>query len=361
MRRTLAALAAVGSLCLLAVAGTGAPAGAKTPAARLECGIAAPPMNNKGKPIFAELRLLNATFFLADVDWRTIARRRPAKPKNPADRAYDWSSLKQIFAGARTVGIEVVPMITGTPAWANGDQPRQFGPTRPRDYADFLTAMSTRYPQVKRWLIWGEPSRAAEWVPQGKKGAQAYAVLLDLAYGAIKKINPKDLVIGGNTQVSGSDDARTTSPGAWLRRLVLPNGRRPRLDLWGHNPFTERPIDLSLRPVSRYSYDFDDLDSLAADLDRYYPRRRIRLFLGETGNLTEHVNSDWFFMTTRADQAARIRQMYRIATRYKRIAAIANNLLYDQPGEKGWTTGLRTADGVRKPSWYVYRTLCARH
>jgi hypothetical protein len=65
-------------------------------------------------------------------------------------------------------------------------------------------------------------------------------------------------------------------------------------------------------------------------------------------------------MTTRADQAARIRQMYRIATRYKRIAAIANNLLYDQPGEKGWTTGLRTSDGVRKPSWYVYRTLCAR-
>jgi hypothetical protein len=360
MTRTIAAIAAVGSLSLLGVAALERPATAKTPAARLNCGIAAPPNNNNGKPIFPELRTLNASFFLADVDWRTIAPRRPAKPRDPADPAYAWSSLRQIFSGARAAGIEVVPMITGTPGWANGDQPRHVGPTRPQDYADFLYALSTRYPGVKRWLLWGEPSRAAQWIPQGKEGARAYAVLLDAGYGAIKKADPKDLVIGGNTQVSGYDDARSTSPASWLRWLVLPNGHRPRMDLWGHNPFTERPINLRLRPVSRLAYDFNDLDSLAADLDRYYPRRRIGLFLSETGNLTEHANGDWFFLTTRADQAARIRQMYRIATTYKRIAAIANNLLYDQAGESGWTTGLRTVEGLRKPSWYVYRKLCAR-
>src|SRR5262249_10341020 len=138
----------------------------------------------------------------------------------------------------------------------------------------------------------------------------------------------------------------------------LPNGRRPRLDEWGHNPFTERPIDLQLKPMSRFTYDFDDLDTLTAELDAFYPNKHIGLFLTESGTPTEHSNVDWFFHTTRADQARRLRQMCDAARGFKRIAAISNYLLRDQPGTRGWTTGLITASGVKKPAWRVYRSEC---
>ena len=141
---------------------------------------------------------------------------------------------------------------------------------------------------------------------------------------------------------------------------MLPGGRRPRFDQWGHNPFTERAIDLKLRPASRYTYDFDDLDTLAAELDAFYPGKHMKLFLSESGIPTEHGNVDWFFHTTRPEQARRLAQMYDVVRRFKRIAAISNFLLRDEPGARGWTTGLITAAGVKKPAWNVYRSLCGR-
>ena len=135
---------------------------------------------------------------------------------------------------------------------------------------------------------------------------------------------------------------------------MLPSGRRPRLDMWGHNPFTSRPIDLRLRPAHRFSWDFNDVDTLAADLDRHYPRP-LKLFLSESGTPTEHGNPDWFFFTTRQAQAAMMRQMFNVAAKYPRIAVLSNFLLYDGAGARGWTTGLRTASGLRKPAWYVFR------
>ena len=191
--------------------------------------------------------------------------------------------------------------------------------------------MSRRYPQVRRWMIWGEPNRIQQWQPQGKAGARRYALLLDTAYQALKAVDRKDVVIGGNTSPGGLDNAGGTSPRTWLRRLMLPSGRRPRLDMWGHNPFTSRPIDLRLRPVSRFSYDFNDVDTLTADLDRHYPRR-LRVFLSESGTPTEHANPDWFFFTTREAQAARMRQMFNVAAKFPRIAALSNFLLYDGAG-----------------------------
>jgi hypothetical protein len=50
--------------------------------------------------------------------------------------------------------------------------------------------------------------------------------------------------------------------------------------------------------------------------------------------------------------------MFDAARRFKRIAAISNYLLRDEPGPNGWTTGLITASGVKKDAWSAYRAEC---
>jgi hypothetical protein len=347
-------------VCLFVGNSISAPSSAaQTQARSLDCGITSP-IVVAGRSVFPQLAKLGASFLVYAVRWADVAKTKPANGRDPEDTAYDWAALDTAFAQAGASGIEIVPEIYATPAWANGNRAPEYGPTKPSDYADFIVAMGTRYPQIRRWIIWGEPSRPQQWQPQGRAGARRYAQLLDTAYAAIKRLRKADIVIGGNTQPNGPDTVNGTSPKSWLKWLVLPNGHRPRFDQWGHNPFTERPIDLRLNPASRFTYDFDDLDTLARELDTYYPGRHIRLFLSESGIPTEHGNVDWFFHTTRVEQAHRLSQMYDTARTFTRIAAISNFLLRDESGSHGWTTGLVTHTGVKKPAWGAYQSRCRR-
>jgi hypothetical protein len=223
--------------------------------------------------------------------------------------------------------------------------------------------MSRRYPDMRRWIIWGEPTHLGQWFPQGVAGARQYARQLDRAYAALKSVSPRNLVIGGNSFCCGLDTPGSTSTARWIARLRLPDGRRPRLDMYGMNPYGRRRIDLRLGRVDAKFMDLNDMDSLAGILDRAYPGRRIPIFIAEWGVPTEHGNRDWVWFTTRREQAKRVRDALVAASRFPRIAALANYLLYDQPAErdpvtgfaKGWSTGLNTAGGVRKPAWEAFR------
>ena len=80
----------------------------------------------------------------------------------------------------------------------------------------------------------------------------------------LKGVSPRNLVIGGNTFTVG-----TVSPRRWIQALRLPNGRPPRMDLCGHNPFSARRPVLEQATRSGDGYaDFGDLDTLARWLDR---------------------------------------------------------------------------------------------
>ena len=116
-----------------------------------------------------------------------------------------------------------------------------------------MAAAARRYPSVRYWVVWGEPTRRANFrplpasTPLGKPLTRSqsaaphrYARLLDLAYGAIKRVNPRALVVGGNSFSYGD-----IGPVNWIKNLRLPSGRPPRMDLYGHNPFGAR------RPTSR--------------------------------------------------------------------------------------------------------------
>src|SRR4029079_351956 len=164
-----------------------------------------------------------------------------------------------------------------------------------------------------------EPSQFVNFKPQGDHGRaapHAYARLLDAAYGAMHAARRNVVVIGGNVHPSGSDDDQTTAPDTFLKNLVLPNGKRPRLDEFGINPYTERPLDLKL-PKQPKVVDFDDLDWFLAQLDRYYPGRNLKIFIGEFGGNTERGAQGWLYTVTRQMQAQRLTAAYRLAASLK--------------------------------------------
>jgi len=244
-------------------------------------------------------------------------------------------------------------MVKQTPAWAGGGTGAHV-PTRVQDYADFLVAAARRYPRVRHWMIWGEPTRAGSFVPMpsGKpKGPRAYARLLDAAYRALKDHRRSNIVIGGMTWTLGK-----VTPKAFLRWMRLPNGRRPRLDWYGHNPFSTRIPDLAQNPYYPGLRDFSDADTLIREVRRAYPRRRPRLWLSEFTVPSEHASWAFSFFVTAQQQAEWVAAAYRIAHQSRWIAAVGWWTLLDAPPARdSLTNGLMTSTAQPKPAYEAYK------
>ena len=153
-------------------------------------------------PIYAEL---GVGIWETTLSWAAVAAHQPRHPRDPDDPAYTWPSwLDQDIADAARYGITVLISVSETPSWANGGRAVQYAPTSPAAFGHFMAAASRRYPAVKRWLIWGEPSKSANFLPTHQAGARRYAQMLDEAYVALKGVSRSNLVIGGDSYTIGA-------------------------------------------------------------------------------------------------------------------------------------------------------------
>ena len=327
------------------------------------------PVRVNGVSQFPIYRDLGAGIYQMTLNWSSISPTRPARPTDPADPAYRWPAVvDDALTEARRNGLRVAFLLQGTPRWANGGRDARWAPTRPSDYANFATAASLRYPSVRFWSIWGEPTRRANFMPliherrdrpltrRMRRGPRTYARLLDSAYGALKRVNRRNVVIGGNSFVTGD-----VSPLNWLKNLRLPNGRRPRMDMYGHNPFSARRPNLRRPPLGHGFADFSDLDNLARWIDRYLGRpkgRRLKLFLSEFFIPTDHFNEEFNFYVTRRTAASWLTAALRITRRSRRIYTLGWFSLYDDPPRASRdevNRGLLTYRGRRKPAYSAFK------
>jgi hypothetical protein len=310
-----------------------------------------------GRSAFPMYKRLGVEVLQRQLNWRTVAQRRPANPRDPNDPAYRWQpDVDEAARQTRRQGIRLALMIITTPAWANGNQPWSAAPTNPRDFADFAVAVARRYPRVRHWMIWGEPSQAYNFRPQernGPAGPRAYAKLLDRAYGSLKAHNPRNIIIGGNTWTLGGG-VRPTDFVRWMR---LPNGRPPRLDWFGHNPFTTRYPNLRKRPYYPGLRDFSDIDTFIREVRRAYRPigRRPKLWLSEFAVSSNRNNHLFNFHVSRRAQARWLAAAYRIADRTPYVAGLGWLTLFDEADRNDLTTGLLTKTGKRKPAYHAYR------
>jgi hypothetical protein len=318
-------------------------------------------------PIYADL---GVGIWQTRLSWGGVATRRPARPADPADPAYAWpTDLDAAIADARRHGIAVALLVMGTPPWANGGRSARWAPESPRDFARFLSAAARRYPAVRHWIVWGEPTKSTNFQPlrddrgrrlrgRGLRGPRTYARMLDRAYAALKSVRRSNRVIGGNSFTVG-----TVTPRRWLEALRLPNGRPPRMDLYGHNPFSARRPVLSQPPLGRGYADFGDLDTLARWIDRNLAGAKpgggkLRLFLSEISFPTDHENFEFNFWMTRETQASWIADAMRATRRWSRIATFGYLGLYDDPLQADGLQverGLLERDGTRKPAYEAFK------
>ena len=357
-----------GLLALTAVIGLVAPAVADAAPSRKKAIWG--PARVDGVSQFPIYRDLGAGIYQTKIRWNRIARTRPAQPTDPSDPAYRWPSvLDYAVAEARRYGIELAILIAGTPGWANGGRDHRWAPERPADFGRFARAASRRYPSVRLWTIWGEPTRRKNFqplvherrdrplAPRMKRGPRLYARMLDSAYGQLKRESSGNLIIGGNSFTTGD-----VSPLNWIRNLRLPNGRPPRMDMYGHNPFSNRRPYLNRPPLGHGFADFSDLDLLAGWVDRWLGRprgkRRMKLFLAELFWPTDHPNHEFNFWVDRRTAASWLTTALAVTRRWSRIYTLGWFSLYDdRPRRKGdeVNRGLLDRSGRRKPAYLAYK------
>jgi hypothetical protein len=352
MRKTTLMIAALAAL--LAIAGA---AEARKPTTKKAIWG---PVDVNGVSQFPIYRDLGAGIYETVLEWNHVAARRPRHPTSPTDPAYRWPpELDRAIEEGRRYGIQVSLTVMWSPRWANGGRSRQWAPAA-RHYARFLRAAARRYPSVRLWQIWGEPSRRANFRPLPRNdatGPRRYALLLDAAYGALKSENRRNRVIGGNTFTTGE-----VSPKAFIQGMRLPNGRRPRMDMYGHNPFGWRRPALRKGPLGFGFADFSDLDTLARWVDRYLGRGpgggRLKLFLSEYTIPTDHANHEFNFYVRRRTAASWLSSALRIARRWPRIYTLGWIGLYDEkPNARGDEVrrGLLDWTGAKKPAYRAYK------
>jgi hypothetical protein len=162
-------------------------------------------------------------------------------------------------------------------------------------------------------------------------------------------------VIGGNTFTVGD-----ITPYNWVRYMKLPNGHAPRMDMYGHNPFTgRRPATHG--PYDKHLVDFNDLPKFERFLDgrvRAPGGRRLRLFLSEFFWPTDHENSEFPFWVSKKLQASWLHDALRITERSSRIYTLGWFSLYDDPPRSNnleVNRGLLTYKGKHKPAYSVFR------
>jgi hypothetical protein len=325
------------------------------------------PTRLNGKSLFPHYRNLGIGIFQIQARWDRIAPdARPADPTDPSDPAYEWPAyIDKAVEEAERYGMKVQLMLIGAPSWSNGGLSWRNPPQDPQDYADFATAVSRRFPTVDLWMIWGEPNRKPNFGPvtpgprSGKgplNAAQAlaprlYAQLLDAAYGALKRDDPANLVIGGNTFTSaGLESIRTYQ---WIQYMRLPGGERPRMDMYGHNPWGFSKPSLKAPPTPRGLVTFSDLKRLAIKLDQVYAGERLPLFLSEWGVPIGRKDMDLRYGLKARQGKHWIRAGLRIARRWERIYTLG--WIHPVDTDRN-SVGLLKRNGKKKPGYKVYKT-----
>ena len=316
---------------------------------------------------------LGAGLYELTINWSRIAPTKPAQPTNPADPAYQWTpAVDEAIANAQAHGMQVVLEVSGAPGWANGGHEWRWAPKNPQDYANFVAAAAKRWPEVHYWQIWGEPTRRPNFMPLPKhvfgleltasqrRGPELYAQILDAAYVSLKQASPANIVIGGNSYSGG--DIR---PLAYVKALRLPNGRPPRMDMYGQNPFGFRRPDLSqglINPGSGVA-DFSDLDVLVEYIDRYLSRagrntHELPLFMSEYFVPTDHANVEFNYWVSKRTAANWLTAGFDIVRSWKRIYTLGWFQLEDEAPNGAGTEvnrGLLTYKGVKKPAYYAFK------
>src|SRR3954469_2459657 len=133
-----------------------------------------------------------------------------------------WGNLDALIAAAKQHGVTVMLTLTGPPPrWATRDSKLSYPDAKA--FGAFATAIGKRYgASVGTWSIWNEPNQPQFLLPQyvhGKpESPKIYRSLYRAAYAGLRKSNPKDAILIGETSPRGN--SHIVAPLAFLRGML---------------------------------------------------------------------------------------------------------------------------------------------
>jgi polysaccharide biosynthesis protein PslG len=302
-----------------------------------------------------QLRAAGVRWLRDDFNWDRI---------QPTPGQFDWARTDNLMAAASETGMQVLGVLTYSPAWASSDPTgggrRQFGPSDPAAYARFAAAVTDRYgrggafwaehpeldPQPLRAIeVWNEPHGHWSW---GTPDPAAYAALFRATVSAVEpRREVRVLLSADNLQVRQD---RAIRP--WFTEVVRADPGVLRLadGLAVHpypQPWFRGPNDRSSDPRWRFER------ATAPTATARVRGVRLPVWITEVGWSTE-PSADG--SVDEATQARFIREaVLRVTGEW--AGSVARMFLYtygDNPDEanplhRGY--GLRRADGSPKPAW----------
>jgi hypothetical protein len=306
-----------------------------------------------------------------------VARdRRPKDGANPADPAYDWGLYDRAVQTAAARGVRVLFTIYATPWWANGKTPNA-APQNFQRLQEFAYAAASRYsgtyrradgvvlPRVSLWTAWNEPN-----IPLGLKlqwrrihkrwviqSARDYARICNAVYDGVHLT-----LLRGEQVACGVTTARGNNAPASRRPSVAPIGflRAAKaagmrdFDAYAHHPYSGDPkLEPGAKPRNKRAITLGNIQKLIREVTRLYGPKPIWI----TEYAYETSPPDHVFGVAWGTQAFYMREAYGIARRNPRIEMLLWFLSRDEVRASGWQSGLVSAGGRRKPSFYEFQEL----
>ena len=354
---------ALARLLVIATAVLALVAGSASAEERMWIGFHDDPVLRYGDDRLAEMdavRGANATIVRTLVEWRSVAPKRPASAANAFDPSYRFADLDEFVRNAQQRGMEVLMTIWGTPKWANGGKGPAYLPTKMADFQNFARAVATRYngrragyPFVRFYGLWNESNLGNFLAPQfDKKGKivspAAYAKLAAAGYAGIKAGSPKALVAIGETSSNGKDKPKqgstdSTTPGTFAK-LVAQANKKLKFDAWAQHPY---PVPVNQGPAQKVRYPnvaFSTMKQFEKDLDKWFGRKNIPVWVTEYGNETKPGEPAG---VTEAQQAKYLPQAIALARKDPRVDMFVWFVMQDSNGSL-WQSGLYRLDGAPK-------------
>jgi hypothetical protein len=289
----------------------------------------------------ATIKRLGVPLVRFTLHWNQIAVRRPKRPTEPSDRAYDWRRPDRVMRGIRRYGFTPVVTLVGTPGWANSGRAPNFAPPHVRDFRRFAIAVARRYPWVHYWLIWNEPNKRI-WL-RPTKAAIYVQHLLNPGYEGIHAVLRHAQVGGGVTAPRAGLGG--VSPVVWVHGMALAHAK---LDAYAHHPYPLRPGETPSAGGCRFCPDITmaTLPKLLILVRRYFGLKPV--WLTEYGYQTNPP--DTVLGVSPKKQGTLLSLAAMRAWRLPRVAMLIQYLYQDEPQLSRFQSGLTYVDGRPKPS-----------
>lgn len=305
-----------------------------------------------------------------DLFWATAAPTRPADAANHLDPAYDWSWADATLCGVVKAGMQPIVTTWNAPGWAtNGKQGvkgvtwNSKAPTNPQDYANFMSALATRYNGVtqipgqgtclvKFYEIWNEPNLQIYLYPQysGKKvmSSPKYVQMANLAVPAIKAANPRAVPITGVTGPKGKSDTSGRGTMDWVKDLK-------KYGLKAGSQYSQH-IYPAVPPLKKTTVfpAWDTLDEIVAEVNKLPGGKSKKIYITEASYTTAKTPYRAVAFST-AQQASYMRDIFQVPfVKSSRVPVVIWFQLQDNPN---WPGGLLLNSGAQKPSYAQFQKM----